>query len=620
MTLLGCFALAGMGSTVKAQVQRSEIEEKYTWDLSALYASEKEWETEKDSIKKQVVELDKYRGTLTRSAQDLYAFLTFISGTRMKMERLSSYAARNSDTDVRIAENRAKLQELGQISNDFSAASAFVEPELVQLEWEDVEKFIQEEPKLEDYRQMLHNTIRTKQHTLSEAEEKIMAHAGLIAGNSASTFRTLSNAEMPFSTVTLSDGNDVKLNQAAYSKYRNSESRSDRKLVFDEFWRNFSAFNGTYGETLYGQVKSHMFHARSRKYESSLHSALDRNNIPVDVYHSLIEGVNKNLDSFHRYLSLRKRMLGVDTLRHYDMYAPVVKDVSLKYEYEQACELVLEALQPLGDDYVNVVQRAMKERWIDVYPNEGKRTGAYSDGIYGVHPYILLNYNGLYDDVGTLAHELGHTMHSYLSNATQPYPKADYSIFVAEVASTFNEALLFDKMRKDVKDDDVKLSLLMSYLDGFKGTLFRQTQFAEFELKIHETAEAGTPLTGQKLNEIYSAILKKYYGHEKGICMIDESMAAEWSYIPHFYYNFYVYQYATSFTASMALAEKVLSGEKGANESYLKFLSAGGSDYPVNVLKMAGVDMTTSEPFDKAMVTMNKIMDEIEAILNQKGK
>jgi oligoendopeptidase F len=333
----------------------------------------------------------------------------------------------------------------------------------------------------------------------------------------------------------------------------------------------------------------------------------------------LIENVNKNLPAFHRYLEIKKRMMGVDTLKYLDLYAPVVADVDLKYTYDEASEIVMESLKPLGKDYVSVVERAINERWIDVYPNTGKRSGAYSNGaFYDGHPFILLNYNDLYNDVSTMTHELGHTMQSYLSNEKQPYPLADYAIFVAEVASTFNEVLLFNHVIEKVEDDDVKLSILMNWLDGFKGTLFRQTQFAEFELKIHEAAEKGQPLTGDTFSQIYREIVRAYYGHDKGICHVDEYIDMEWAFIPHFYYNYYVYQYSTSFTASISLAEKVMSGDEEALEKYIYFLSAGGSDYPIELLKSAGVDMTSTEPFEKTIEAMNKVMDEIEKILDKK--
>ncbi|HLF19580.1 MAG TPA: M3 family oligoendopeptidase, partial [Bacteroidota bacterium] len=325
-----------------------------------------------------------------------------------------------------------------------------------------------------------------------------------------------------------------------------------------------------------------------------------------------------NLETFHRYLTLRKRILGLGELHYYDLYAPLVADVDLKYSVEEAQLHIAASLAPLGDDYIEVTKKAFSERWVDMFPTEGKRSGAYSNGsAYDVHPYMLMNYNGKYDDVSTLTHELGHTMHSYLSNKTQPYPTSQYQIFVAEVASTFNEALLIDYMLKTIKDDKVRLSLLGNYLEGFKGTIFRQTQFAEFELRIHELAEKGESLTGDNLSNLYTEITKRYYAHDRGVCIVDDEIKAEWAYIPHFYYNFYVYQYATSFTASAALSEQVLTGDKAVTKHYFEFLSSGGSDYPINLLKKAGVDMTTSAPFEFAMRKMNHIMDEIEKILDQ---
>ncbi len=367
-------------------------------------------------------------------------------------------------------------------------------------------------------------------------------------------------------------------------------------------------------------VETSIFYARARNYESSLQSSLDQNNIPVSVYSRLVDGVNRNLPTFHRYLKLRKRMMGVSELHYYDLYAPLVSSADTKYSIDAAERNILAALAPLGPEYAAGAKRAFTERWIDMYPNEGKTSGAYSNGgAYDVHPYMLLNYNGKYDDMSTLAHELGHTMHSYFSNKTQPYPLSSYPIFVAEVASTFNEALLMDYMLKQIKDDDARLSLLGNYLEGIKGTVFRQTQFAEFELRMHEMAEKGQPLTGDALSKLYDEIVKKYYGHDRGICIVDDYIANEWAMIPHFYNSFYVFQYATSFTASSALSEKVLSGAPGATEHYLKFISAGKSKYPIELLKDAGVDMTTDEPLELTVKKMNRVMDEMEKLLDKKG-
>jgi len=370
-----------------------------------------------------------------------------------------------------------------------------------------------------------------------------------------------------------------------------------------------------------GEVQKVRFFANARKYPSSLEASLDGPNIPVSVYSRLVDGINKNLPSFHRYLKLRKRILGVDELHYYDLYAPLVESAKLEYTPEEAQKLVLGAVAPLGSDYASVIQKAFNERWIDLLPSEGKVSGAYSNGgAYDVHPFMLINYNGKFADVSTVAHELGHTMQSYFSNKAQPYPLSGYPIFVAEVASTFNESLLVDHMLKTLKDDDARLSILGNYLENIKGTVFRQTQFAEFELRMHEMAQKGEPITGAALSKLYMDITKRYYGHDQKVCIVDDYVANEWSFIPHFYRDFYVFQYATSFTASEALAAKVKSGDQAATRKYLAFLSAGGSKYPIELLKDAGVDMTTDEPLTLTVQSMNRVMDEIEKLLDKRGK
>jgi oligoendopeptidase F len=602
------------------QKTRSEIADKYKWDLTGIFKSDADWRASKDSIALKIKEVDKFKGTLTSSAANLLSYLEFNSQLNKEATRLFIYAGMNSDLDTRNMNYTGMKQELQQMFSDFGARSAFIQPEILTADWTVIDNFIKSEPKLEPYRMGLDNLFRTKKHTLSEQEERIMALSGMVGGVAYSIYNTFSNAEMPAPEVTLSDGKKVLLTGTAYGKYRTLANRDDRKKVFETYFNNLEKFKAVYGEMLYGNVQKDIFQAKARHYESSLESALYPNNIPVGVYHSLVDNVNKNLTAFHRYLQIKKRMMGVDTLKYLDLYAPVVKDVDLKYSYEEASKIVLEAIKPMGKVYVATVKRAIDERWIDVFPTPNKQSGAYSNGsMYDGHPFILLNYNDSYMDVSTLAHELGHSMQSYLSNKKQPYPLADYQIFVAEVASTFNEVLLFNYMIKNETNDDIKLSLLMNWLDGFKGTLFRQTQFADFELKIHEAAEKGLPLTGESLSKMYMDMVKSYYGSDKGICKIDNYLEMEWAYIPHFYYNYYVYQYSTSFTASIALAEKVMSGDTNALNRYIEFLSAGGSDYPIELLKKAGVDMTTPEPLEKTIGAMNKVMDEIEKILDKKN-
>ena len=620
ITLLIIFFVFSQSQVLSQSRERSDIPTEYKWKLEDLYKSEQAWNEAKERAVSQFDEVEKFKGKLADSAAELLACLEFNSKLSKEFGRLYSYASMKSDEDTRNSKNLAMEQELQQLMTNYSSKASFITPEIVRMDKATIDSFIEQEPGLKIYKMTLYDILRTKAHTLSEKEEKILAEAGLMSDSPSTIYNVFSNAELPYPEITLSDGNSVTLTKAAYAIYRASPIREDREAVFQAFWSTFNKFKGTFGTDLYANVKKDMFYARARKYESSLQSALDADNIPTQVYYALIENVTKNLDSFYRFLNLKKRMLGVETLKYSDVYAPVVKGVDLKYTYEDAKNLILDALEPLGKDYQKVVEKAFDERWIDVYPNPGKKAGAYSNGsAYDVHPYILLNYNGQYDDVSTIAHELGHTMHSYFANKTQPYPTADYSIFVAEVASTFNEELLIHKMLDTIKDEDIRLSLLMNYLEGIRTTVFRQTQFAEFELKIHEKAEAGVPLTGDVLNQIYGDILKKYYGHDEGVCYIDDLYSVEWAYVPHFYYNFYVYQYATSFAASTDLSEKVLNKEKGIVKKYLDFLSSGGSDYPIELLKKAGVDMTGPEPFNKTMAAMNRTMDEVEAILKKKG-
>ncbi|HTX19963.1 MAG TPA: oligoendopeptidase F [Bacteroidota bacterium] len=620
---ISLFALffADAHSAMAQERDRTKIPDEYKWNLSDLYPSDEAWKMSEEKLSAEIPEAAKFRGTLGSSPSQLLACLDYLSAVNKEYSRLSSYASMSSDQDTRDSKYLAMKSEMLQLSATIGAALAFVEPEILKIDTTRIASFLKEEKKLGVYKHYLEDIGRRQAHTGSEGEEKIIADAGLMADGPESIFNVFSNADFRYPEILLSGGSKVTLDQAGFALNRASGNREDRKKVFEAFFGALNEYRRTFGAELYADVKKDMFYANARRYNSSLESALDANNIPVQVYSNLVANVNANLATFHRYLRLRKRILGVDTLHYYDLYAPLLSDVDLKYSVEESRKNILASLAPLGNDYRAVIDKAFADRWIDVYPTAGKRSGAYSNGsAYDVHPYMLLNFNGKYDDMSTMIHELGHTMQSYLSNKAQPYPTADYPIFVAEVASTFNEALLIDHMLKSIKDDKTKLSLLGKYLEGIKGTVFRQTQFAEFELKIHELAEAGTALTGDTLNEVYLEITKKYYGEEKGICVVDDEVRSEWAYIPHFYYNFYVYQYATAFTASCALSEEVLSGDKAETARYLRFLSAGGSDYPINLLKEAGVDMTTSVPFDLTMKKMNRVMDEMEKILDRMGK
>lgn len=598
----------------------NQVQVQDTWNLADLYATDEAWTSSRDRLTGQLDQILQFKGLLSTSPAKLLACLNLNSKLSKEFGQLISYAGMKSDQDTRDSKYLAMRQEMMQLMTNYNSKASFVEPEILAMEKSQIDQFIAQEPKLQVYKMYLNDLKRRKPHTLSEKEEKILAESLLMADTPSSIYGIFSNAELPYPEAKLTDGTTAKIDLAGYGRYRALPNRQDREIVFQAFFKTLEGFQRTYGTDYYGSVKKDMFYARTRNYASSLESSLDGSNIPVEVYHSLVKNVNDNLPTFHRYLRLRKRMLGLDTLKYSDMYPPVVKGIELQYSIAEAKKLIQEAMQPLGKQYLDALALSLNNRWIDVYPTTGKRSGAYSNGsAYDVHPYVLLNYNGQYEDVSTLAHELGHAMHSYFSNKTQPYPTAEYPIFVAEVASTFNEALLIHSQLQKIKDDDTRLSILMSYLDRIKGTVFRQTQFAEFELKAHEMAEKGEALTGDALSKMYGEILKKYYGHEEGVCNIEDSYSIEWAYIPHFYLGFYVYQYSTSFTASTALSEKVINKEKGAVEKYIKFISSGGSDYPINLLKEAGVDLTTSEPFQKTMAAMNRTMDEIERILAKKG-
>jgi len=598
---------------------RAEVPLGHTWNTADLYPDAATWQKAKNELNDLTPAITAFQGKVAHSARGLYACLELRSELSRRFGRLSTYAGLLSDQDTRESEALAMRQEMSQIGVDLASRLAFIEPEIASLTSARIDQFIAQEQGLKVYAFYLRDVLRRKAHKLSAEEEKIVAEAGLMSDAAYSTYSIFSNAELPYPQVKLVDGTSVLVDQAGYGRYRALPNREDRERVFQAFFSTLGQFRRTFGTQLYANVKRDMFYARVRRYENSLSAALDDNAIPVEVYHALVRSINQNLPTFHRYLRLRQRMLGVPQLAYHDLYAPVVKGVELQYNNDEARQLILDALAPLGEEYHKVVETAFSSRWIDLYPTTGKRSGAYSNGsAYDVHPYILMNYSGQYNDVSTLAHELGHALHSHFSNSSQPYPLADYPIFVAEVASTLNEALLIDHILKTIKDDDVRLSLLMSHLDGIKGTLFRQTQFAEFELAIHEVAERGETLTGDKLTELYRSIFRKYYGADEGICAVDDLYAMEWAYIPHFYYNYYVYQYSTAFTASTALSQKILNHEKGAVESYLAFISAGGSDYPIKLLQKAGVDMTTTAPFAQAMSAMNRTMGEIEKILDKR--
>ena len=619
--ILACTVVALVAVAGAQERDRAQIPDKYKWNLADIYPSDAAWRAAKEAFAAEIPSIGKYKGRLMSSPATLADALDTLTSKSKEFRRLASYASLLADQDTRDSTHLGMRQEMTQVGAAFGSEASYINPEILKAGKAQVEKFVAAEPRLKPYRHDLDDLVRREAHTLSDKEEEILAAARPMAGSASNIFGILSNADFPYPTVTLADGRKVRLDTAGYDGARSSPNREDRDKVMSAFFTSLGGFSRTFGSTMNAEVQKVLFDAKVRHYKTSLESELDDANIPTSVYMRLIDGINKNLPAFHRYLKLRKRMMGLSDLHYYDLYAPLVASVKLAYTPEEAQKLVLGAVAPLGREYAATIQKAFDDRWIDLMPSTGKRSGAYSSGgVYDVHPYMLINYNGQYNDVSTLAHELGHTMQSYFSNHTQPFATAGYPIFVAEVASTFNEALLNDYMLKQIKDDDAKLSLLGSYLENIKGTVFRQTQFAEFELRMHEMAAKGQPITGDSLAKLYLDITRRYYGHDQKICLVDDYVAHEWSFVPHFYRDFYVFQYATSFTASEALAAKVKTGDAEATKRYLAFLNAGGSKYPIELLKDAGVDMTTDEPLDLTVKSMNRVMDEMEKILASKGR
>jgi oligoendopeptidase F len=602
-------------------VERSEIPDRYKWDLTALYPSEREWSAAKDDLEARIPKVAAHEGHLGDSPQALLAALTDMMNMYRDLSRLYTYASQKHDEDTRIAKTAEMKQSGQQLYVKAGAATSWLRPEILAVGSEKIRAFVAAEPGLAEYRQYLDDILRAAPHTLSPAEEAIVAKTGNFAGAGGTVYDLFTNAELPYPEVELTDGTRVRIDGATYTKFRADPDRENRIRVFKAFWSEFQKFQGTVGATLNAQMQAHVFNKDVRKFGSCLEAAMFTDNIPTSVYTQLVADARANLPTLHRYLRLRQRMMGVDQLRYEDLYAPIVKEVDMAFTPEEAQAVTLEAVQPLGTEYATVLKGAFTEGWMDWMPSTGKASGAYSTGAYGVHPFQLQNFTGLYEEVSTLAHEAGHSMHTYYSDQHQPYVTHDYATFVAEVASTLNENLLFHSMYGKAKDRDTKLFLLGSFLDNLRGTLFRQVAFAEFELMLHEMAERGEPISGEGLSERYLKLVREYMGHDQGVCLVDESIATEWAYINHFYYNFYVYQYATSIVAATKLAKDIAAEAKKGGDSrprrdaFLALISAGSSKYPVDLLKDAGVDMTTSAPFNAAIAEMNLIMDEMEKLL-----
>jgi len=584
------------------------------WNLADLYPTVEAWSADAQKVESQFADIGACKGHLGESAKRMRECLDLQSDALKRYFRLAVYANELYAEDTGQSSSLSLRQRSQVLGSKLSEATSFVSPEVLQIGREKTQAFLKEEKGLAIYRQNLDDILRMAPHTLDLAGEALIASFQLAAGQSGSVYTSFANSDMPWPTVKLSDGTEVKLDQAAYTKYRDVANRDDRKLVMDSFFGKFKEFERTMGVAFYGSLKEDTVYTRVRKYPDTMTRALDRNRVPRGVYDALIKATNDNLPTLHRYFRLRTRMLGIPAgeMRYYDIYPPLVPS-GRKYPVDEAVQMMLAAVRPLGDEYVAALKKAVESRWMDVHPRPKKLSGAHMAGYaYDVHPYLLLNHNDNYESVSTLAHEWGHAMHSYFSNKTQPFPTARYAIFVAEIASTTNEALLLDYALKTAKNDEERLLYLGSALEELRGTFFRQAMFGEFEQKAHALVDAGQPVTGEQLTKIYGDLLRRYHGDA---VKIDDLYTIEWAYIPHFYNSFYVYQYATSIAASSLFAEAILRGDKGARERYLKLLSSGGSGYPYDLVKTAGVDLATPAPYDALVKRMNRIMDEIEKIL-----
>ncbi len=591
--------------------ERSEIAEQDKWAIHDIYATDELWEADLQKAKDLIPTVSAFAGKLGGSAQNLLDYMKLTEEIAVLADALGNYAMRRSDEDARVSKYQAIVGSLMSTYVALEAASSFSTPEIMAISDETMEKFYAELPELERYRRYLNNIRRRRAHVLTPAEEKLLAAAGEMANAPDTIYGMFNDADVTFPDAIDSEGNHHPLSQGTYISYMESSDRALRKSAFENLYRTYGSYKNTISAILSAQVKQLQFFADARKYSSAMEASLDATNVPTSVYTNLIEAVHKNMDKMYRYVALRKKLLGVDELHMYDIYTPLVEDVAKKASIDEAKQTVYDALAPLGEEYRKVLKQGFDSRWIDVYENAGKRSGAYSAGAR-VHPFVLLNYTGTLDSQFTLAHEMGHAMHSYLSNHTQTPLDADYVIFVAEVASTCNEALLMEYLLGKTTDKKERAYLINHFLEQFRTTLYRQTMFAEFELNIGKMAQEGTSLTPDVLNAEYRRLNRLYFGEE---VVLDDEIDMEWMRIPHFYYNYYVFQYATGYAAAIALSRRILREGESAVKDYLGFLSGGCSKSPIDLLRGAGVDMSTTAPVEEALKLFDELIGEMEQLM-----
>jgi oligoendopeptidase F len=593
-----------------------------SWNLTDLYPTPEAWTAAYAKLKSDAEALDTFKGTLGKSPQKMLAALSEMSRVRKEANRLYAYASLKADEDVRISPNQERQQLAGALMTITSEKTSWLAPEVLKIGEDKVHGFLAKSPELKKrFEFFLNDVLRGAPHTLSAEAESVLASTGNVLAQPSTIFSTFANGELPFPTITLSNGEKVVLSQAAYSRYRQSENREDRKKVFDAFWPAWKSYENTFGAMMTTQVMGDTFGARARKFDTSLQAALFGENMPESVYRKLVAQANKNLPTLHRYLRLRKELLGVkDQLQYFDVYPPLFKtSAPLHFSIDDSKNVTQEITKPYGDEYAAALKRGFSGSWMNPYPSPGNSNGAYMNGsAYDVHPYVLLNHNDDFDSLSTFAHEWGHAVHTLLASGAQPYELSNYSTFTAETASIANEMLLSDYMVAQAKTDDEKLYFLGEELEMMRGTFFRQTLFAEFQLQMHEEIEKGGSLSGARLTELYCNLTKKYYGEAEGVTKIDPKYCIEWAFVPHFYYGYYVYQYATSMVGAAAFTDAMAKEGAPARDRFINMLKAGGSDYPINLYNKAGIDMTTDAPYEALIARMNKVMDEIEKLRAKK--
>lgn len=597
----------------KEEKLRCEIEDKYKWDLSKIYKDEKEWQKDFDDAKEEILKATSYKNSFLINGKKLYEYLKYDEEVSRKLEKIYYYAHLNHDADTLNEKYKIMTNKVSDLFTKYNELSSFVVPEILKLDEKKLASFYEDEKKLEDYRFSIENIYRFKNHTLDEEKEKMLSNLSKCLSNPEETYEALTDSDFEYDYITDEKGNKVKFNESNYSLFIKSKDRDVRKKAFEMLHNKYKKYIRTITSTYKGEVETNVVLAKIRNYDSAISASLYSDNVSQDIYNNLIKVVNDNMDVLYKYYDLKKEILSLNRLHMYDTYVEIINKVSKKYTFDEAKEIVMEALSVLGDKYIKNLKKAFDEKWIDIYHSKGKRSGAYSSGNFDVNPYVLLNFEGTLDDVSTLAHELGHSMHTYLSCKNNPYQYSSYEIFVAEVASTVNELLLANYMLKSSKNKEEKLAIINHILDLYKATLYRQTMFAEFEKETHKLREKGEVLTSDLLSNMYYDLVKKYFGPN---VLCDDLIRYEWARIPHFYYNFYVYKYATGISAASYIVDGILNNREGALENYINFLKTGGSMYPLDELKIAGVDLNSKTVVLSAIKTFERYLKEFKDIYN----